>query len=702
MTHDVDFSTLYIPLLTGAPPRLKTHIGGESLLNDGSAIVFFSIFSQRFYAELGVEGFGSDVDLAEGVALFCQKAIGGACIGLFFGIGMLAVLVLLDRKFSKEENITQVMAVLAIAYLNYYVADFVWKTSGVVATLVAGLFVRFLGRDAINDVHLLDNFFALLEHILNTVLFSLGGLVFGHVIVENHRTGAWQARDWGYLLLLYVLLTVIRTFLFVVTYPITARIGLKTNWQETAFQIHGGLRGAVGIALAIALDNEVAAATGGRDETAFEEQTTQVYQMVGGVAFLTLLINGTTAGPILKWLGLADSTETRRKITEAYKVHFRTQQIDSFVSLLTNDRFKQVDFAFVKKHIPYLQDLTLPQLLAAVEKLKESTPKENYKPPHLDRVLPYFVGEDGAEWGTDNKGLMRETPQEHERKGKAEKRAGQMRSSTMRLLMAGEPLSTHDLRLLFISMVRAQYEYQVTDGELESQHLLTVVLQQSLEEAEVNATHGKPLNDYEYLRRCYAYSQKFEASSCAQVTLSALPKNRRMKLRQKLHSYLVEQAMAFVLAHERAEVFFQEQFGGVDTDLSEAGKVVLSESRCQVDLANEDLEKKLDVSVVELAVSIKFCKILLNKGVRQIDKLAQYGLLKDAEAEEMVAEVNHLLDEVKLCEDYEGELRNRAAEHNEDTMPKEEHVPPLEDAATIIDEGKFASQGISLTDGHEE
>jgi NhaP-type Na+/H+ or K+/H+ antiporter len=273
----------------GAPPRLKTHIAGESLLNDGSAIVFYSIFSQKFFYELGIEGFGEDIDFAKGVAMFCQKALGGCAFGIIFGFGILLVLFLLDRRFNKEENVVQVTAVLALAYLNYYVSDFVAHTSGVIATVVAGLIVKFLGRASVNDIHLMDDFFVLVEHILNTILFSLGGVVWGGVIVDNHRNGVWTGKDWGYLIALYLILSVIRLFLFVVAYPITVRTGLSTNWAETMFQVHGGLRGAVGIALAISLDNEVFEVTPGSDETIYEIWTTQAYQMVGGIALITLV-----------------------------------------------------------------------------------------------------------------------------------------------------------------------------------------------------------------------------------------------------------------------------------------------------------------------------------------------------------------------------------------------------------------------------
>ena len=65
----------------GAPARLKIHISGESLLNDGSAIVFSSIFSQRFLLELGNPEYGEEIGVAKGVAMFFQMSLGGVATG---------------------------------------------------------------------------------------------------------------------------------------------------------------------------------------------------------------------------------------------------------------------------------------------------------------------------------------------------------------------------------------------------------------------------------------------------------------------------------------------------------------------------------------------------------------------------------------------------------------------------------------------
>lgn len=85
----------------------------------------------------------------------------------------------------------------------------------------------------LNDAKLLEDFWVLLEHMLNTVLFTLGGAVWGTVISNGEEHGQFSGKDWGYLIVLYIMLTLIRFLLFFLVYPLTVRIGLSTNWKET-------------------------------------------------------------------------------------------------------------------------------------------------------------------------------------------------------------------------------------------------------------------------------------------------------------------------------------------------------------------------------------------------------------------------------------------------------------------------------------
>lgn len=50
---------------------------------------------------------------------------------------------------------------------------------------------------------------------------------------------------------------------------------------------------------------------------------------------MTLCINGVTAGPLLKKLGLADTPESRAKITAAYQTRFKTHLIGSYEEVAT-------------------------------------------------------------------------------------------------------------------------------------------------------------------------------------------------------------------------------------------------------------------------------------------------------------------------------------------------------------------------------
>ncbi|VEU42689.1 unnamed protein product [Pseudo-nitzschia multistriata] len=431
------------------------------------------------------------------------------------------------------------------------------------------------------------------------------------------------------------------------SYPITVRIGLRTNWQETAFQIYGGLRGAVGIALSIALDNQVLEYGNAQDLSEERRSVKQLYAMVGGIAFLTLLINGSTAGPLLKKLGLADSTEERGKIIEAYKVRLRSEQIDNCVKLLTFKMFKSVDFQFIQDHMPYLRDLTIEQLAEAVESLKDSTPSSKYSPPHLENVLSVLKRQDrdaNVEAHTilteDSARFLRMQRIESRKKG----RKGVCRSS-MHHMMTGDPLSAKELRLLFISMLQAQYEKLIDEGFLTSQHGLTIAFEQSLEMAESDVNKGGALNDLTHLTEFYTI-----ALNCTRVAFKATAWLRRDKISSfndfELHHFILLE-LAFVTAHERAQDFFQQELGDSDAQLSEAGKIVIRESKRQVSKVEEDLNSpELTKFVIEVA-TYKVCDVLLSQSIHGVERLVRYGLLKESEAEHMIEEMIRVQKEVR-------------------------------------------------------
>lgn len=153
----------------GAPPRLQMHIGGESMLNDGSSYVFYTIFSTMFLTELGIPGVGETVDLGKGVAIFFREAFGAAAFGIAFGLGLVFFLYMLKRKFNDSENVVQIVATATVAYLAYYMAD-ISDCSGVISVVSAGITAKAYGSSMINNPEMMDKFWAIVEQLLNTLV----------------------------------------------------------------------------------------------------------------------------------------------------------------------------------------------------------------------------------------------------------------------------------------------------------------------------------------------------------------------------------------------------------------------------------------------------------------------------------------------------------------------------------------------------
>ena len=222
------------------PPRLEATIAGESLFNDGVAVVLYSLLGTIAFGALS-GGHGSDsVGVNEIVGFFVKEAAGGALLGLISGY--LAFLLL--RRMN--DYIIEVIITLALVTGAYSLALYL-HVSGPIAMVIAGVFIGNTGRRlAMSEktrTHV-TQFWHLIDEILNAALFVLIGF---EVIVLSFE---------GNIVPLSIAVIVISLFArwSAVSFPMMSLAPVaEKDKGDIVILTWAGLRGGISVALALAL-----------------------------------------------------------------------------------------------------------------------------------------------------------------------------------------------------------------------------------------------------------------------------------------------------------------------------------------------------------------------------------------------------------------------------------------------------------------
>ena len=263
----------------GVPRRLLTLVEGESLLNDGVAIVLFNI--------LLAGALGGAVSVGGGVLDFLRVFFGGLGIGAVLGV--LAGLLLPWLARLPAAALT-----LAVAYGGYVLADHVLGFSGVTATVASGLVLSGLAPSRASAAvrELWNELWESLGYIANGILFLLIGLAIDPRLLASYASAIALAVA---AVLVARALAVVPLVSALERYAGIPPFGLRNQ----AVLIWGGLRGGVALALALSLPESL-------------PQRELFVAMAGGVVLATLLLNATTVGALVRRLGLVEPARSDR------------------------------------------------------------------------------------------------------------------------------------------------------------------------------------------------------------------------------------------------------------------------------------------------------------------------------------------------------------------------------------------------------
>jgi sodium/hydrogen exchanger 10/11 len=217
-------------------------------------------------------------------------AVGGPIAGLMIGLFFILVISLTSGSHKtiahhQMTNVVQYALTISCAYCSFFVSEWILGSSGVLACVASGVFVGVIGKPLWVDPHGLHEAWHTLDWSLCSLLFVLSGVDSGSIIFA----GKVELRHFAYILPLYVGVVVLGRFLMMFAFlPILSRIGYGFSWQGAVVASWGGLRGAVGIALAMVVKNQPYTDTKGN--------------IILATACLACLLTHLVQGMTMKWL----------------------------------------------------------------------------------------------------------------------------------------------------------------------------------------------------------------------------------------------------------------------------------------------------------------------------------------------------------------------------------------------------------------
>ena len=223
----------------GTPLRFNLLLEGESLLNDGTAMVFYIVFSTLY------KGVAST--FLESVVQFLRLSLGGVAVGVVVWL----FITFWIRRIVRDDIHTTNLTFLA-CYLSFFVSEFYLEVSGIISIVSLGVLFSVSGKSKIHpeSEHSMHSVWHYVQYLLETVLFVLTGCFIGQDLLVS-PLNTINSMDIVRMVAFFFIMTGARFLMLYVLRPLLNRTGYPVDGKMLVVLTYGGLRGAVGLCLGL-------------------------------------------------------------------------------------------------------------------------------------------------------------------------------------------------------------------------------------------------------------------------------------------------------------------------------------------------------------------------------------------------------------------------------------------------------------------
>lgn len=277
----------------GASTRFKTILEGESLLNDGTAYVFFLVC-----LDVVVNG---GINWLDAGIKFIRLSFGGPLFGAIVGF-------LVSKwvgRIRKDSGLISVISVVA-CYIVFFYSENYLEVSGILALVSLGVYLSgFMKVNLSHEIdHTVHTVWGFCGFSLETLIFLISGTYIGAKFHEYQdltltTTDIWKA------LIFYPFLTLVRYLVTLIQLPVLNKVGYKITGTSALILSYGGLRGAIALSLGMLVAVDSRLNQHFRDVCLFYVVTTIVF---------TVCVNGLTIKLLMKVSGFLKKDPIKEKM----------------------------------------------------------------------------------------------------------------------------------------------------------------------------------------------------------------------------------------------------------------------------------------------------------------------------------------------------------------------------------------------------